>query len=162
MGSVVAAVRSARRRGWVIGLVRAGITVGVVLSLVAAGGAYAGYKVLRQQQAHAQTAAASAAFCATLKKDPTMDVADGGWPQPAASVPDSLTTMQGFVDKWTALAKQSPAGIQQGVTSIAAAGTEVITTVKVQRTVDDTQNRQLVRSAVAASGVATWRSEYCG
>jgi hypothetical protein len=162
IGSIVAAVRSRRRRGWVIGLVQAGVAVGVVFSVIAAGGAYAEYKVLRQQQAHAQIAHDSAAFCAAFVKDPTLAGADGGWPQPAASVPDSLTAMQGFVDRWAALAKVSPAGIQQGVQSIATTGTEIIGAVKVQRTVDDAQNREQMQSAVGASGVAGWRADYCG
>jgi hypothetical protein len=162
VGTIVASVLSDRRRGWVIGLLRAGIAVGIVFSVIAAGGAYAGYKVLRQQQAHAQTVAESAAFCAAFVKDPTLAGSDGGWPQPAASIPDSITAMQGFVDRWTALAKVAPAGVQAGVQSVATTGTGIIGSVNVQRTVDDASNRQLVQSTVASSGVADWRAEYCG
>ena len=162
IGSIVAAIRSDRRRGWVIALVRAGIAVGVVFSVLVAVGGYAGYKVLRQQQAHDQTVAASAAFCAAFTKDPTLAGSDGGWPQPAATVADSVTAMQAFVTRWKAVAAVSPAGIQPGVTGIANAGSEVIDSVNAQHTIDDTQNRQVVQSAVAASGTADWRAEYCG
>ncbi len=161
IGTVVAAIGSFRRRGWVIGLLRAGMAIGVVLSIVCAGGAYVGYKAFRQQQAHAQTAAASTAFCAAFAKDKTLATADGGWPQPAASIPDSLTAMQSFVDRWNAVAKVSPSGIQPGVTAIASAGSEIIKSVQVQRTVDDAQNRSLLQSAVSSSGVAGWRADYC-
>jgi len=162
IGSIVAAIRSDRRRGWVITLLKAGIAVGVVFSVLAAAGGYAGYKVLRQQQAHDQTVAASAAFCAAFVKGPTLAAADGGWPQPAATVADSVTAMQAFVTRWKAVAAVSPAGIQSGVTGIASAGSEVIDSVNTQHTIDDTSNRQSMQSAVTASGVADWRAEYCG
>ena len=161
VGTAVAAVGSLRRRGWVIGLLRVGLVIGIVMSVVSAGGAYAGYKVIRVQQAHAQTVAASTAFCAAFAKDKTLGTADGGWPQPAASIPDSLTAMQGYVDRWTALAKVSPEGIQQQVSGVAAAGAEIIKSVQVQRTIDDAQNRPVLVSAVTAAGIADWRAEYC-
>ncbi|WP_284252342.1 hypothetical protein [Pseudolysinimonas kribbensis] len=162
IGSIIAAVRSSSRRGWVIGLLKAGMAVGVVFCIVAAGCAYAGYNVLRQQQAHDRVAAASAGFCAAINKDPTLGRDDGGWPQPATSVPASLSAMQAFVDRWNALAKASPAGIRSKVATVAAAGSEVIKTVTAQRTVNDADNRSLVQSAVSSSGVRNWRSEYCG
>jgi hypothetical protein len=160
--AIVAAARSASRRGWVVGVVRAAVAVGIVMSVVAAGGAYAGYKVIRQQQAHDRTVAASAPFCTALKKDPALTAADGGWPSPAASVPASVAAMQAFVDRWNALAKIAPEGVRQGVAGVAAAGTDVIGSVQVSHTLDDAQNRQSLQSAVAASGVAEWRAEYCG
>lgn len=162
VGSIVAAVRSERRRGWVIALVQAGVAVGVVFSILAGVGGYVGYEVLRQRQEHDRTAAASAAFCAAFAKDPTLSASDGGWPQPAVSVAESITGMQAFVARWNAVGAVSPTGIRPGVVSIAAAGTEVIGSVNVQRTIDDTQNRQVIRSAVSASGVAGWRADYCG
>jgi hypothetical protein len=161
ISSIVAAARSSSRRGWVIGLLKAGMAVGLVFSLVTAGFAYAGYNVLQQQQAHDRIAAASAGFCAAMTKDPTLARGDGGWPQPAGSVPQSLTAMQSFVDRWNALAKVSPSGIRSKVATVAATGTEIIKTVTVQRTVDDAENRSLVESAVSSSGVQNWRSEYC-
>jgi len=162
IGSIVTAARSSSRRGWVIGLVKAGIAVGVVLSLVTAGFAYAGYSVLQQQQAHDRIAAASAEFCAAMTKDPTLARDDGGWPAPAGTVPQSLTAMQKFVDRWNALAKESPSGIRSKVATVAAAGSEVIKTVTAQRTINDADNRSLVQSAVSSAGVQNWRSEYCG
>jgi hypothetical protein len=162
IGTIVAAARSSSRRGWVIGLLKAGMAVGVVFSLITAGFAYAGYDVLQQRQAHDRIAAASARFCAAMTKDPTLARGDGGWPVPAGTVPQSLTAMQGFVDRWNALAKVSPSGIRSKVATVAATGAEVVKTVTAQRTIDDADNRSLVESAVASSGVQNWRSEYCG
>jgi hypothetical protein len=146
----------------VIGLLKAGMAVGVVFSLVTAGFAYAGYNVLQQRQAHDRIAAASARFCAAMTKDPTLARGDGGWPVPEGTVPQSLTAMQGFVDRWNALAKVSPSGIRSKVAAVAAAGAEIVKTVTAQRTIDDAGNRSLVESAVDSSGVQNWRSEYCG
>jgi hypothetical protein len=162
IGTIVAAARSSSRRGWVIGLLKAGMAVGVVFSLVTAGFAYAGYNVLQQRQAHDRIAAASARFCAAMTKDPTLARGDGGWPVPEGTVPQSLTAMQGFVDRWNALAKVSPSGIRSKVAAVAAAGAEIVKTVTAQRTIDDAGNRSLVESAVDSSGVQNWRSEYCG
>lgn len=162
VGSIATAARSSRRRGWAIGVTKAGIAVGIVFSVLAAGGAYAGYKAFRAHQAHDQLTAASTAFCSAVEKDPTLLRVDGGWPPPGSTIQDSLASMQAFVDKWTALAKISPAGVQGGVSSVASAGTQIVAAVTSQRTVDDAQNRSLVEAAVTNSGVAGWHAEYCG
>ncbi len=160
---IVAAARSARRRGWVVGIVRASIAIAAVLTVVLAIGGYYGYTQIKQQQAHDQTATASAAFCAALKADPSMDqLPTFGWPAVAASIPDSLKAMQAYEDRWTKLAKVSPAGIKPGVTRVAAAAKKIIDSVTVARTVDDASNVAVISSVAGQSGVSAWHSEYCG
>ena len=160
---IAAAARSARRRGWVVGIVRASIAIAIVLTLVWGVAGYYGYTQLKLQQAHDQTAAASAAFCATIKADPTMDQLPAfGWPAVAASIPDSLKAMQAYEDRWTKLAKVSPPGIQPGVTRMADAAKKIIDAVTVSRTVDDASNVSVISSTASSSGVQAWYSEYCG
>lgn len=160
---IVFAARSARRRGWVVGIVRATIAVGVVLTIVLAIAGYYGYTQLKLQQEHDQTAAASAAFCATLKANPSMDqLPTFGWPAVATSIPDSLKAMQAYEDRWTKLAKVSPSGIKPDVTKVAEAAKTIIDSVTVARTVNDASNIALMSSVASASGVPAWHSEYCG
>ncbi|MEP6843010.1 MAG: hypothetical protein ABJA11_05785 [Pseudolysinimonas sp.] len=160
---IVNAARSAHRRGWVIGLVRASIAIGVVMTVVIAIGGYYQYTQFKQQQQHAQTAAASAAFCAAIKAQPSMvQLPTFGWPAVAASIPDSLTAMQAYQDRWEKLAKVSPAGIKADVSKVAAAAKAIIADVTVARTVDDPSNVAVMSSLASTSGVPAWHSEYCG
>jgi len=160
---IAAAARSARRRGWVVGIVRASIAIAIVLTLVWGVAGYYGYTQFKLQQAHDQTAAASAAFCAAIKADPTMDqLPTFGWPAVAASIPDSLKAMQAYEDRWTKLAKVSPPGIKPGVTRMADAAKKIIDAVTVSRTVDDASNVSVMSSTASSSGVQAWYSEYCG
>jgi len=161
--AIAAAARSARRRGWVVGIVRASIAIAIVLTLVWGVAGYYGYTQFKLQQAHDQTATASAAFCAAIKADPTMDqLPTFGWPAVAASIPDSLTAMQAYEDRWTKLAKVSPPGIKPGVTRMADAAKKIIDAVTVSRTVDDASNVSVMSSTASSSGVQAWYSEYCG
>jgi len=161
--ALVAAARSARRRGWVIGIVRASIAIAAVFTVAIGIGGYYEYTQLKQQQAHDQIAASSAAFCSTIKANPSMaQLPTFGWPAVAASIPESLKAMQAYEDRWTKLAKVSPAGIKPGVTSVAAAAKKIIDAVTVARTVDDASNVAVMSSVASSSGVDGWHSEYCG
>lgn len=163
IAAIVAAVRSANRRGWVVGIVRASIAIAAVLTVVLAIGGYFGYLQFKQQQTHDQTAAASAAFCATIKANPTMDqLPTFGWPAVGASIPESLKAMQAYQDRWAKLAKVSPAGIKPGVTSVATAAKKIIDSVTVARTVDDASNVTVMSAVAGTSGVPAWHSQYCG
>jgi hypothetical protein len=162
LAAIVGAILSARRRGWVIGLLRASIAIGVVLSIVAGIGGYLEYTMVQQQQAHDRTAAASAAFCSTIKADPTMIASPTfGWPAVASTITDSLTGMQAYADKWTKLAKVSPDGIRPEVVKVATAATQIINSVTVGRTVDDASNISVMTATASASGVPGWYAEYC-
>jgi hypothetical protein len=163
IAGIVAAARSAQRRGWVVEIVRASIAIATVLTIALGIGGYFGYLQLKQQQAHDQIAASSAAFCATIKANPDMDqLPTFGWPGVAASIPDSLKAMQAYEDRWTKLAKVSPPGIKPGVTRVAAAAKKIIDGVTVSRIVDDASNVALMSSVASSSGVPEWHSEYCG
>lgn len=162
IAGLIAAGTSVRRRGWVVGVVRASIAVGAVMTVVLGVGGYLGYTVWQQQVQHASVARASAAFCATLKADPTMlQSPTFGWPAVAGSIPDSLAAMQAYEDRWAALAKKSPAGIRPEVSKIADAAKQIIAQVTVARTVNDAANVQVMTSVASASKVPTWHAEYC-
>jgi hypothetical protein len=159
---IAAAIGSARRRGWVIGIVRATIVVGAILSVGLGILGYYAYTQYQQQLHHDQIASDSAAFCATLKADPSMYQAPTfGWPAVAASIPDSLTAMQAFEDRWTKLAKVSPAGIKGDVTKEATAAKQIIDSVTVARVVDDASNVAVMSSVASSSGIPAWHSQYC-
>jgi predicted negative regulator of RcsB-dependent stress response len=156
-------VRSSQRRGWVIGVVKAALALGIVLSIVVGVGGYVGLRVYRQQQQHNQIAAASAQFCATISADRSMIAPpDFGWPAVAASIPDSLAAMTAYESKWTKLAQVSPAGVKPDVLAIAAAAKQITDSVAVARTIDDASNIAVMTSAASSSGVPAWYSEYCG
>jgi hypothetical protein len=160
---IVAAARSAHRRGWVVGIVRASIAIAIVFTIAIGIGGYFEYTQFKQQQQHDQTVAASAAFCAALKADPTMyQLPTFGWPAVASSIPDSLKAMQSYEDRWTKLAKVSPAGIKADVTKVATAAKAIIDSVTVSRTVDDATNVSEMSQVASSSGVPGWHSEYCG
>ncbi len=162
IAGIMAAARSARRRGWVVGIVRASIAIAAVLTVGLGVVGYYGYTQLKVQQAHDQTAAASTAFCATIKANPTMDqLPTFGWPAVASSIPDSLKAMQAYEDRWTKLAKVSPAGIKPGVTRVADAAKKIVDSVTSSRIIDDASNVAVMSSTASSSGVQEWYSEYC-
>jgi hypothetical protein len=147
----------------VVGIVRASIAIAAVLTVAMGIGGYFEYTQIKKQQAHDQIAAASAAFCATIKANPSMDqLPTLGWPGVAASIPDSLKAMQAYEDRWTKLAKISPAGAKPGVTRVAAEAKKIIDSVTESRTVDDASNVAVMSSVASSSGVPEWHSEYCG
>ena len=81
IAGIVAAVRSAQRRGWVVGIVRASIAIAAVLSVALGIGGYYEYTQIKLQQAHDQISAASAQFCSTIKANPGMkELPTFGWP----------------------------------------------------------------------------------
>lgn len=162
IAAIVAAIGSARRRGWVIGMLRAAVAIGLVLSVIAAIGGFIGYTQLLLQDAHQQRVAASAAFCYTIKANPTMkQLPTFGWPVVAASIPDSLTSMQAYEDRWTKLVRLSPDEIRPEVQKIATEAKHIIDGVTVARTVDDSTNIRAMSVAASASGVPGWYTEFC-
>ncbi len=70
--------------------------------------------------------------------------------------------MQAFVARWDDLAKQAPAGIRSEVKKVADAGRQIVDGVTVSRTIDDTQDVELMTSVAGDSGVPAWHAEYCG
>ena len=162
IAAIVGSIVSVRRRGWVVGALKAALTLGVVLTVIAGLAGSVGYSLLRQQQAHDQTAARSAAFCATITANPTMvQLPDFGWPSVAVSIPDSLTAMQAYTDRWTKLASVAPPGIKPDVTKVATTAQQIVDGVKVARTIDDPSNVTLMSQVAAASDVPAWYAQYC-
>ncbi len=162
IAAIVAAIGSARRRGWVIGMLRAAVAIGLVLTVISAIGGYIGYTQLLLQEAHQQRVAASAAFCSTIKANPTMkQLPTFGWPAVAASIPDSLTAMQAYEDRWTKLVRLSPDEIRPEAQKIATEAKHIIDGVTVARTVHDSTNISAMSVAASASGVPGWYTEFC-
>jgi hypothetical protein len=163
IAAIVGAIGSLRRRGWVVGVLKVALPVGIVLSVVLAVTGYFGYKQFQAQQLLDQTASASAAFCSTIKADPTMiALPDFGWPAPAASIPDSITAMQAYADSWKKLAAVSPPGIAADVTTVASTAQQLTDAVDVSRTVNDASNVSTMTSVASASSVPAWFTKYCG
>jgi hypothetical protein len=162
IAAIVAAIGSARRRGWVIGMLRAAVAIGLVLTVISAIGGYIGYTQLLLQEAHQQRVAASAAFCSTIRANPTMkQLPTFGWPAVAASIPDSLTAMQAYEDRWTKLVRLSPDEIRPEAQKIATEAKHIIDGVTVARTVHDSTNISAMSVAASASGVPGWYTEFC-
>jgi hypothetical protein len=160
--AIVNAARSGRRRGWLIGVVRASLILGVISTIAAGIAAYAFWTIRADQLQHAEIAAASAEFCAAAEADPTMVAPPMlGWPAPGASVSESLTLMQAWTDRWTTLAASSPADLRTGMELLAERGQTIIDAVTAARTVDDAANQAQIAAAEAQSGVANWYTTYC-
>jgi hypothetical protein len=161
--SIVAAVRSARVRGWVHRLLRVAIVVGVIMSIgVGILGAYF-YGVLEAARQHDAVAAASTQFCTTVGENPDMiSQPTFGFPAPAASVPDTLTSIQEYVDRWDALAKVSPSGIRTDVTRVADAARGILDTITTTRLVNNDENVAVMSSIAQQTNIVGWAQEYCG
>jgi hypothetical protein len=160
--AIVNAVRSGRRRGWLIGVVRASLVLGVLSTIAAGIAGYTYWNIRADQIQHAETAAASAEFCAAAEADPTMVTPPTlGWPAPAASVGESIVLMQAWTDRWTALAATAPPGLKSGIELLAEKGQTIVDAVTQARTVDDAANQAQIAGVEAQAGVASWYSTYC-
>ncbi len=160
--AIANAARSGRRRGWIIGVVRASLVLGVLSTIAAGIAGYVYWSVRADQMQHAEIAAASAEFCAAAEADPAMVTPPTlGWPAPGASVSESLTLMQAWTDRWTTLAATSPAGLRTGMELLAEKGQTIVDAVTAARTVDDAANQTQIAAAEAEASVATWHTTYC-
>lgn len=156
------AARSGRRRGWLIGIVRASLVLGVLSTIAAGIAGYLAWNVLQDQIAHDEVAAASAEFCEAAAADPTMVTAPTlGWPPQGASVGESITLMQAWTDRWVALAPGAPPKLQTGIELLAETGQSIVDGVTSSRTVDDATNQARIAAAAGESGVAGWHTTYC-
>jgi hypothetical protein len=160
--AIINAARSARRRGWLIGIVRASLVLGVLSSLAAGIAAYVVVNTRLEQIAYAEVAAASAKFCAAAEVDPAMVTPPTlGWPAQGASVNESITTMQAWTDRWTALAASSPPKLRTGIELLAQRGQAIVDSVTQARVVDDATNQAQIAALAGQSGVAAWHATYC-
>jgi hypothetical protein len=163
IASIVAAAQSARRRGWVHGFVRAALVISILTTIVAGiGGAFA-YKSFEDQQRHAAIEEASAQFCSTVAEQPDMiTLPTFGFPGPGPSIPDTVTAIQEYIDRWDALADVSPSGIRQDVTRVADVAREILATIDETRLVDNEANIANMTAVAASTRIPAWATEYCG
>lgn len=160
--AVVNAVRSGRRRGWLIGVVRASLVLGVLSTIAAGIAGYTYWNIRADQIQHAETAAASAEFCAAAEADPAMVTPPTlGWPAPAASVGESIVLMQAWTDRWTTLSATAPPGLRSGIELLAEKGQTIVDAVTQARAVDDAANQAQIAGVEAQAGVASWYTTYC-
>ena len=109
------------------------------------------YKVLDDARKHDALEAASTQFCQTVADNPDMvSQPTFGFPAPAASIPDTLTAIQEYVDRWDALAEVSPSRIRTDVTRVADAARGILDTITTTRLVNNDEN-VAVMSNVASS-----------
>jgi hypothetical protein len=163
IGSIVAAAQSARRRGWVHGFVKAALAISIVTTIVAGiGGAYA-YKVFDDGQKHAALEAASAQFCSTVADQPDMITPPTlGFPGPGASIPETVTAIQEYIDRFDGLAAVSPSGIRPDVGRVSEVAGEILATIEETRLVDNEQNVANMTAVAESTGIVQWAAEYCG
>jgi hypothetical protein len=163
IAGIVNAVRSSRERGWVHRLIRISLGVAVVMTVVAGiGGAYL-YKAIDDARKHDAIAAASAQFCKAVTDDPSMISPPAfGFPAPGATIADTITSFQAYVDKWTALAGVSPSGIRADVNRVVDSAQGIVDTVTKSRLVDNDQNIEVMSSVAGSTNIVGWADEYCG
>jgi hypothetical protein len=160
--AIVSAVRGARRRGWVIGVGRAAIVLGVISTIGFGIGGVVLADLRAQQMQFDRLAAASAEFCAAGTENPALVAPPTlGWPAPAATVAESLTLMQEWTTRWTDLAATSPEELRAGLELLVAQGTTIVDTVTQARSVDDAANQAAIAATATQSGVADWFQTYC-
>lgn len=160
--AIANAVSSSRRRGWVIGVVKASVAIGVVTTIVSGLAAAAGLALQAQGLEHDRIAAESADFCAALDAVPeSLESPTLGWPAPAGSIPDTIAGMQAYAGRMSALAAVAPEGVRGGVVTIVSTAGELIVDVSTVRSVDGAANDAAMAGAVTQSGVVAWHAEYC-
>lgn len=157
-----AALTEPRSKGFVTGLAKAAIAVGAALSLVL-GVAFAVYtKVSHDQADHNAIVASSKAWCASLKSNPSVLASDTfGWPSPADTIPDSITTMKQYETHWQSLVALAPPGIRSDTRKIATAAQSIVASVESTQTLDDSSDVAEMQNAVATTGITAWANEYC-
>jgi hypothetical protein len=163
IASIVNAVQSSRERGWVHRVVKISLVLSVIMTVVAGfAGAYL-YKVIDDARQHDAIAAASTQFCATVEADPGLISPPAfGFPAPGASIPDTIASIQAYVDKWNALAGVSPSGIRTDVNRVADSAQGILDAVTETRLVNNDENIAVMSSVAQSTNVVGWADEYCG
>ncbi len=162
IASIVAAMQSARRRGWVHGFVRAAIAISLVTTVVAGIGGAMAYKAIEDEQKHAALEAASAQFCATIDEQPQMiEPPTFGFPGPGASIPETVESIQAYIDRFDGLASVSPSAIRPDATRIADVARDILAKIEETRLVDNEQNIANMSVVAESTRLPAWHAEYC-
>jgi hypothetical protein len=162
IASIVAAVQSSRERGWVHGFVRAALVIALVMTVVAGFAGAFFYKQLEDARKHDVLVASSAQFCATIADRPDMiEPPAFGFPAPAATIADTLTAIQEYVDRWNALAAVSPSGIRPDVTRVADSASDILDKITTTRIVNNDENVAVMSSVAESTNLVGWADAYC-
>jgi hypothetical protein len=160
--AIVSAIRSGRRRGWLIGISRVSLVLGVLSTIATIIVGIVGWNIRVDQIQHDGLATASAEFCAAAEADPSMVTPPTlGFPPQGKSIPDTIDAMTAWTTRWTELAATSPAELRTGLELLAAKGQTIVDSVTDSRSVDDVLNAQVIGSVQAQSGVPAWYENYC-
>ena len=160
--AIVNAIRGVRRRGWLTGIGKWSLALGVLSTIGAVIGGVALYDLRQAQLHHDELAAASSEFCAAAAENPEIvEPPYLGWPAPGATITESLELMQAWTTRWTELAPLSPEQLRPGLETLAERGGEVIAAVEQTRLVNDAENKRLIGAIAQSSGVAVWHETYC-
>ncbi len=159
---IVTAVLESRSRGYTVGLVKAAIAIAVVLTIgLGVGGAVLA-KISGDQAAHDALVASSRTWCTKLQANPaTLQSNTFGWPAPADTIPDSITSIGTYVSFWKSLVSVAPAGIKGGTREVESAAESIYSSVKSTQTLDDAANVSDMQDAASSSGVQSWVTQYC-
>ena len=160
--AIINAVRGGQRRGWLIGISRISLVLGVLSTIATVIVAIVYWNIRVDQMQHDDLAAASAEFCAAGEENPAIVTPPTvGFPTQGNSIPETIDAMTAWTTRWTDLAATSPAKLRTGLELLAAKGQEIVDSVTESRSVDDALNAQVIASVEAQSGVAAWYTEYC-
>jgi hypothetical protein len=160
--AIISAVRGGRRRGWLIGIARISLVLGVLSTIAAVIVGIVGWNLRADQIQHDSLAAASSEFCEAAAADPAMVTPPTlGFPVQGNSIPETIDAMTAWTTRWTDLAATSPARLRTGLELLAAKGQTIVESVTESRSVDDALNAQVIGSIQAQSGVPAWYDTYC-
>lgn len=162
LASIAAAAISSRRRGWVPGLVSAGIVVGSVLTVAAGAAGVVVDGIAADQARQRSTAAASQPMCRAIRLV-GLDPSGGefGWPTPGDSIASTLSAVQAYADRWAAVSALAPSTLQSGTASIVSAAVGIESSIASSRTIDDAGNRARLRAVRGQSNLPRWVATYC-
>jgi hypothetical protein len=160
--AIASLIVSYRIKGWTAGIAKAALAIGVVFTVVLAGGLFLLNNVNQRQGAHDAIVASSRQYCSELRSVPgRLQSPTYGWPAVQDTVQDSLTAMQKYEDTWKALVAVAPDGIRTGTQQVDTAAQSIIANVTSSRVLDDPGNVAQMQQAVSTSGIANWVAGYC-
>jgi hypothetical protein len=160
--AIVVLFLDSRSKGFAASITKAAVAIAVVLSIGVGVGAVVIAKLQADQAQQNAIAASSVAWCSKLTANPaTLASSTYGWPAPANTVPESITSMQAYVKFWQSAVAIAPDGIKSGTRLIASNAKAIVKTVQSTQTLDDAADVSQMQSAVASSGIQNWVSQYC-